>query len=132
MNIRIELSNGILELGPILSKAVVWKENTELKQLNASLPKGEAEWRRPTKDEFGEIGEPIRRIWAKARTCQEKMDEINKYLEGLGLPWNSNLWSDAEFEHIIDYAWYFNTYLGAMCVTSKAGKTFVLCVRSTS
>jgi hypothetical protein len=108
----IEIGGKKFEVGPNLGQ-MNWDDmNEKVAELNKTLVDGEKPWRVFTKEEYEELGKPIRVIWREEDlSYQEKESKSIELLEGIGFAPSKYFWSSTENEEGNKGAAYFcSTY----------------------
>jgi hypothetical protein len=119
-----------VELGPTLER-IAWNDiQSKLDEINKSLKQGEKPWRVPAKEEFIEIGKPLREIWEdKKLSDQQKKEKAKSYVEALVFAWDSDYWCSTEDAGSPGYAWSWFSNSGYMGTYYKNNKYLVRLVR---
>lgn len=128
----IELSTGCFELGPHLKGGIEmkWFElETELGNLNNSLPDNEKPWRVISMEEFREIGERIKEIRDTNEKPQQKNANVREYVEGLGLLWSRAYWSGTSVHTYQKRAWSLDSFDGKLDEVEKCYRAIACVIR---
>jgi hypothetical protein len=99
----IEINGTKMELGPEIGIMAFDEIPEKLEVFNKTLKPGEKTWRLPTKEEFEEIGKPIREIWKdESLTRDQKEKKAKEKVESLGFTFNGCYWSSSQDVNFVD------------------------------